>query len=217
MTTTTTTTTMPAVADGHCNTGTLALPTSPSFAPPFAPTGNNCPTIMNEAQRCAVGCSENYESIGYFTCSSGVLIGESVCMPISPKRKDTSSSISAGIVAIIILLICLFLFALVAIAYSRPKGLLAWVKTRMSTVDSKGLQADFGTKYAAQSVQSDLEVGNDMIVARMPSRTLLDSPSCEAGKKPKVSDVAQEAPSCEAGKKPKVSDVVQEAPSTRGS
>jgi hypothetical protein len=170
-TTATTVTTVHTVADGQCNTNTLALPSSAQ--------GSNCPTIMNEGQSCAVGCLENYESVGSFTCSSGVLIGESVCMPISAKSKDTSSSSSPGITAIIILIIGLFLIAVVAIAYL--------MKTRMFKADSRVPQADFGTKY---TVQSDLEVGNDAIIARVPSRTLLESPSCEPGKNPK----AQEAP-----------------------
>lgn len=44
-------------------------------------SGSTCPHIMEEGQRCTVSCVRGFTRVGFFTCSKGVRVGDSVCLP----------------------------------------------------------------------------------------------------------------------------------------
>merc|ERR1712178_534094 len=48
-------------------------------------TSSNCAEVLNESQQCSMTCPESLRSIGYFTCSHGVFVVESLCMPVTQK------------------------------------------------------------------------------------------------------------------------------------
>merc|ERR1712054_430398 len=72
----TTTRTVAATPSGTtakvCMSDTLVLPISVD--------GTDCPSILQDGQQCAVICPPQHQSVGFFTCSQEVLVGESVCL-----------------------------------------------------------------------------------------------------------------------------------------
>lgn len=67
-----------------------------------AANGSNCSTIMAEGERCTVFCSENFQRVGYFTCSQGVHVGDSICSPRGKGGSITAVTKIAGTVEVVI-------------------------------------------------------------------------------------------------------------------
>jgi hypothetical protein len=55
---------------------------------------NNCPNLIDEGKSCSVTCPEDYGSVGFFTCSLGVVVGDSVCVEESKRAVSTVTKIA---------------------------------------------------------------------------------------------------------------------------
>jgi len=57
---------------------------------------------MSEGERCVVSCPVDFQHVGYFTCSHGVHVGDSVCTPGAENRAVTVCTKIAGTVEVVI-------------------------------------------------------------------------------------------------------------------
>lgn len=59
-------------------------------------SNSTCAKTLDENQRCALVCLDNFRSVGYFTCSLGTFVGQSEC---KPKILGSSVIVSTKIAA----------------------------------------------------------------------------------------------------------------------
>merc|ERR1719440_1029096 len=57
---------------------------------------STCAKTLDEHQRCALVCPRDYQSVGYFTCSHGVFVGQSRC---ELRQLGSSVTVSAKVAA----------------------------------------------------------------------------------------------------------------------
>merc|ERR1712178_315307 len=66
----------------------LVLPTSAN--------GTDCNPILHDGEQCSAICSEQYESVGFFTCSEQQFVGESHCLMLPPDAVVETVTKVAG-------------------------------------------------------------------------------------------------------------------------